>query len=244
MGSLAAMQSRGEARSYSKDRYFQDDVLAEDKLVPEGIEGRVPFRGPLSAGRPPARRRTARRAWATPARATIAELQNAQLVRITAAGLKESHPHDVTDDRRGAQLHHPLTRRHRGRTSQCADLVEIGMGRTARRAYTLDEVADRPVAADPRRRQDVSTAWQIDAYRFEHPADHPPDRRGRLAGTAVAVGRLGGLGVLNAEGLWARHAERRGGCSPGSRRPRTTPTTHGASPDAAGAARRADPARS
>ena len=49
MGSLGAMQGRGRGASrYSKDRYFQDDVLSEDKLVPEGIEGRVPFRGPLS----------------------------------------------------------------------------------------------------------------------------------------------------------------------------------------------------
>src|SRR5205807_8479717 len=46
MGSLAAMQSRGQGRSYSKDRYFQDDVLSDDKLVPEGIEGQVPYRGP------------------------------------------------------------------------------------------------------------------------------------------------------------------------------------------------------
>jgi IMP dehydrogenase len=95
MGSLAAMQSRGDAKSYSKDRYAQDDVLSEDKLVPEGIEGRIPFRGPLAqvvhqlvgglrsgmgyAGAP-----------------TIERLQDAQLVRITAAGLKESHPHDIT----------------------------------------------------------------------------------------------------------------------------------------------------
>jgi IMP dehydrogenase len=42
MGSLGAMQSRGQAQSFSKDRYFQDDVLREDKLVPEGVEGRVP----------------------------------------------------------------------------------------------------------------------------------------------------------------------------------------------------------
>ena len=49
MGSLGAMQSRGEARSYSKDRYFQDDVLSDDKLVPEGIEGMVAYRGPLGA---------------------------------------------------------------------------------------------------------------------------------------------------------------------------------------------------
>jgi IMP dehydrogenase len=49
MGSLGAMQSRGQARSNSKDRYFQDDVLSDDKLVPEGIEGQVPYRGPLAA---------------------------------------------------------------------------------------------------------------------------------------------------------------------------------------------------
>ena len=49
MGSLGAMRNRERGRSYSKDRYFQDDVLREDKLVPEGIEGQVPYRGPLSA---------------------------------------------------------------------------------------------------------------------------------------------------------------------------------------------------
>ncbi len=94
MGSLAAMQSRGEARSYSKDRYFQDDVLSDDKLVPEGIEGQVPYRGPLSAvvhqligG--------LRSAMGYCGAATIAGLQEAKLVQITSAGLKESHPHDV-----------------------------------------------------------------------------------------------------------------------------------------------------
>ncbi|MFI9385384.1 IMP dehydrogenase [Kutzneria sp. NPDC052558] len=95
MGSLGAMQSRGQAKSYSKDRYFQDDVLNEDKLVPEGIEGRVPFRGPLSqvthqliGG--------LRAGMGYTGSSTIAELQCKQLVRITAAGLKESHPHDIT----------------------------------------------------------------------------------------------------------------------------------------------------
>src|SRR5690606_7482662 len=47
MGSLGAMQSRGRGVSYSKDRYFQGDVSDDDKVVPEGIEGRVPYRGPL-----------------------------------------------------------------------------------------------------------------------------------------------------------------------------------------------------
>ncbi len=95
MGSLGAMQTRGEAKSYSKDRYFQDDVLSEDKLVPEGIEGRVPFRGPLQqvthqliGG--------LRAAMGYTGASTIEELQRAQFVQITAAGLKESHPHDIT----------------------------------------------------------------------------------------------------------------------------------------------------
>ena len=95
MGSLAAMSGRGDTKSYSKDRYFQDDVLSEDKLVPEGIEGRTPFRGPLAqvayqlvGG--------LRMAMGYTGSRTIPELQNAQLVRITAAGLKESHPHDIT----------------------------------------------------------------------------------------------------------------------------------------------------
>jgi IMP dehydrogenase len=95
MGSLGAMRSRGQARSYSKDRYAQDDVLSEDKLVPEGIEGRVPFRGPLAQVVHQLVGGLRSGMGYTGAR-TIAELQEASLVRITAAGLKESHPHDVT----------------------------------------------------------------------------------------------------------------------------------------------------
>ncbi|CRK59943.1 Inosine-5'-monophosphate dehydrogenase [Alloactinosynnema sp. L-07] len=95
MGSLGAMRGQGDRKSYSKDRYAQDDVLSEDKLVPEGIEGRIPFRGPLSTvvhqlvgG--------LRMGMGYAGARTIADLQQAQLIRITAAGLKESHPHDIT----------------------------------------------------------------------------------------------------------------------------------------------------
>ena len=94
MGTLGAMQRRG-GKSYSSDRYAQDDVLSEDKLVPEGVEGRIPFRGPLAqvvhqlvGG--------LRSGMGYAGAATIERLQDAQLVRVTAAGLKESHPHDVT----------------------------------------------------------------------------------------------------------------------------------------------------
>jgi IMP dehydrogenase len=95
MGSLGAIQSRGQARSYSKDRYFQHDVGSEDKLVPEGVEGQVPYRGHLSSV---AHQLVGglRSGMGYAGAATIAALQErGQLVRITAAGLKESHPHDI-----------------------------------------------------------------------------------------------------------------------------------------------------
>jgi IMP dehydrogenase len=95
MGSLGAMQSRGQARSYSKDRYFQDDVLSEDKLVPEGVEGQVAYRGPLAAV---AHQLVGglRASMGYVGARTIPELaERGRMVRITPAGLKESHPHDV-----------------------------------------------------------------------------------------------------------------------------------------------------
>ncbi|HCT75276.1 MAG TPA: IMP dehydrogenase [Micromonosporaceae bacterium] len=96
MGSLGAMMARGPAaQSYSKDRYFQADVTSNDKLIPEGIEGQVPYRGLLATvayqlvgG--------LRQALFYSGAESIAELQRrGRLVRITAAGLKESHPHDI-----------------------------------------------------------------------------------------------------------------------------------------------------
>ncbi|WP_043536276.1 IMP dehydrogenase [Actinomyces polynesiensis] len=94
MGSLGAMSSRGR-KSYSKDRYFQADVSSDDQIVPEGIEGQVPYSGSLAAvvyqlvgglhqtmfylGAP-----------------TLDDVRrNGRFVRITSAGLRESHPHDV-----------------------------------------------------------------------------------------------------------------------------------------------------
>src|SRR5712692_10145030 len=90
MGSLGAMRGR----SYSKDRYFQDDVLREEKLVPEGVEGRVPYRGALAAvaGQLVGGLRAAMGYCGA---RTIAELQKARFVQISGAGLAESHPHHV-----------------------------------------------------------------------------------------------------------------------------------------------------
>jgi IMP dehydrogenase len=86
------------------------------------------------------------------------------------------------------------------------DMVEIGMGRTARRTYELDEISIVP-SRRTRSSQDVTTAWQLDAYRFEIPiVAHPTDA---LVSPefAIELGRLGGLGVLNGEGLIGRHAD-------------------------------------
>ncbi|CAN5309613.1 GuaB3 family IMP dehydrogenase-related protein [soil metagenome] len=86
------------------------------------------------------------------------------------------------------------------------DTVEIGMGREARRTYELDDINIVP-SRRTRSSQDVSTAWQLDAYRFEIPVlSHPTDA---LVSPefAIELGRLGGLGVLNGEGLIGRHAD-------------------------------------
>jgi IMP dehydrogenase len=94
MGSLAAMASRGKV-SYSKDRYFQADVGSDDKIVPEGIEGQVPYRGPLSAVAHQLVGGLHQSMFYVGAH-TIPQLQErGSFVRITSAGLKESHPHDI-----------------------------------------------------------------------------------------------------------------------------------------------------
>jgi IMP dehydrogenase len=90
MGSLGAMRAR-----HSSDRYFQQDVEEVGKLVPEGIEGRVAYKGPLRnvvhqlvGG--------VRQAMGYCGAATVEELKQARFVRVTAAGERESHPHDVS----------------------------------------------------------------------------------------------------------------------------------------------------
>ncbi|HEY5842901.1 MAG TPA: GuaB3 family IMP dehydrogenase-related protein, partial [Mycobacterium sp.] len=85
-------------------------------------------------------------------------------------------------------------------------MVEIGMGRTARRTFELDDIAIVP-SRRTRSSKDVSTAWQLDAYRFEIPViSHPTDALASVE-FAIEMGRLGGLGVLNGEGLIGRHAD-------------------------------------
>ncbi|CCM63394.1 MULTISPECIES: IMP dehydrogenase [Candidatus Microthrix] len=92
MGSIGAMK----ARSFSKDRYFQAHVTEADKLVPEGIEARVPYKGPLS-GVVGQLVGGLQQAMGYTGCATLDQLRSeARFVRMTAAGLRESHPHDVT----------------------------------------------------------------------------------------------------------------------------------------------------
>jgi IMP dehydrogenase len=95
MGSLGALQTRGRKTSYSRDRYFQADVPSDEQLIAEGIEGQVPYRGPVGSviyqllgG--------LRQSMFYVGGRTVPELkERGRFVRITAAGLKESHPHDV-----------------------------------------------------------------------------------------------------------------------------------------------------
>ncbi len=95
MGSLGALQTRGTKTSYSRDRYFQADVPSDEQLIAEGIEGQVPYRGPLASVAYQLIGGLRQSMFYTGAR-TIPELkEKGKFVRITAAGLKESHPHDV-----------------------------------------------------------------------------------------------------------------------------------------------------
>ena len=84
--------------------------------------------------------------------------------------------------------------------------VEIGRGKRGRAAYSFDDIAIVPSrrTRDP---EEVSVAWQIDAYRFEMPVMAAPMDSVMSPDTACTVGRLGGLGVLDLEGLWTRYAD-------------------------------------
>ena len=94
MGSLGAMSSRGR-KSYSKDRYFQADVTSDDKIVPEGIEGQVPYTGSLASVIYQLVGGLHQTMFYLGA-STITQVKaNGRFVRITSAGLRESHPHDV-----------------------------------------------------------------------------------------------------------------------------------------------------
>lgn len=94
MGSLGAMSSRGR-KSYSKDRYFQADVSSDDKIVPEGIEGQVPYRGTLASVVYQLIGGLHQTMFYTGARSIEQMKERGRFVRITSAGLRESHPHDV-----------------------------------------------------------------------------------------------------------------------------------------------------
>lgn len=95
MGSLGALQTRGKKTSYSRDRYFQADVPSDEQLIAEGIEGQVPYRGPVGSVVYQLLGGLRQSMFYTGAR-TVDELKvRGKFVRITAAGLKESHPHDI-----------------------------------------------------------------------------------------------------------------------------------------------------
>src|SRR5258707_10966738 len=97
-----------------------------------------------------------------------------------------------------------LARRSRAWQTVRVTQMEIGRGKTGRRAYALDEIGIVP-SRRTRRPEDVSIAWQIDAYRFELPLVTAPMDSVVSPATAIAIGKLGGLAVLDIEGLWTRY---------------------------------------
>src|SRR6266849_4995750 len=97
-----------------------------------------------------------------------------------------------------------LARRSRAWQTVGVTVMEIGRGKSGRRAYALDEIGIVP-SRRTRRPEDVSIAWQIDAYRFELPLVTAPMDSVVSPATAIAVGKLGGLAVLDVEGVWTRY---------------------------------------
>jgi len=95
MGSLGAMRNRERGKSYSKDRYAQADVSSEDQLIPEGVEGQVPYRGPLAAVAHQLVGGLHQSMWYAGVRTVDDLREHGTLMQITSAGLKESHPHDI-----------------------------------------------------------------------------------------------------------------------------------------------------
>ena len=84
--------------------------------------------------------------------------------------------------------------------------VEIGIGKSGRQAYGLDDIAIVPSrrTRDP---EDVDISWEIDAFRFEMPLMAAAMDGVVSPATAIAIGQLGGVGVLNLEGLWTRYED-------------------------------------
>lgn len=95
MGSLGALQTRGTKTSYSRDRYFQADVPSDEQLIAEGIEGQVPYRGPVGSVVYQLLGGLRQSMFYVGGRSVPELRERGRFVRITAAGLKESHPHDV-----------------------------------------------------------------------------------------------------------------------------------------------------
>ena len=130
MGSLGALQTRGKKTSYSKDRYFQADVPTDDKLIPEGIEGQVAYRGPVSAVAYQLVGGLRQSMFYVGAR-TVEELKaKGKFVRITRRGPQGVAPARRADRRRGPQLQAVAT--PAGRADGCRSAAVSGSGRPRR----------------------------------------------------------------------------------------------------------------
>ena len=205
MGSLGAMQSgRAAGRRATPAALLPVRRVRRRQLVPEGIEGQVPYRGPLAAV---AHQLVGglRAGMGYAGCATIADLQREGPARADhLRGPEGEPPARHPDDDRGPQLPRPLG--PYGQEDGVRDVVEIGMGKVARRGYHLDDLTLVP-SRRTRGSADVSIGWQLDAHRMDLPLMVAPSDAVVSPTTAALVDKLGGLAVLNGEGLWTRYEE-------------------------------------
>src|SRR6185312_753861 len=196
---VQAVPGHGVAGGDARPVLLQGPVLpgrraARGKAGPAGSRGPGALPGPAGRGRRPARRRAARGDGLL-RRSDRRRAASGAVVPDHGGRADRESPARHPADHRGAQL------------LPAADVtVEIGRGKSGRRAYNLDEIAIVPSrrTRDP---EEVSTAWQIDAYRFEVPLVVSPMDSVVSPATAAAIGHLGGLAVLDLEGLWTRYPD-------------------------------------
>ena len=204
-----AMQSRGAGAGRTpRTGTSRRTCSPTTSWCPQGIEGQVPYRGPLAAV---AHQLVGglRAAMGYVGAATIAELQERGPAGPDHRGRAQGEPPARhPDDRRGAQLPLPLSVADppERRSAPCVTWSRSGWARPRCAGYHLDDIAIVP-SRRTRDVDDVSTAWQLDAYPFKIPCVAHPSDATMSPATAVALGRLGGLGVLNVEGLWCRYED-------------------------------------
>ena len=201
MGSLGAMRNRERGgTSFSKDRYAQADVGGEDKFIPEGIEGQVPYRGPVAAVAHQLVGGLRQGMWYAGCR-TIAEMHtDCELMPITDGGPQGEPPPRHPDDGRGSELSQKVT----CHDSAGGDRAGQDRGRPAPTRSTRSASCPRGAPATRKRSRSPGRSTPTGS---SCPWSSPPWTASSRRPTAIEIGRLGGLAALDLEGLWTRYED-------------------------------------